>query len=70
MQKDAADTEDVAHIELPFCEPMYEDIYGTITLENDSVEGEVQMVSIGSFVERAGRPFHMGGVVFQPVSGA
>ena len=51
------DTEDVAHIALLFCVPMYADVFGTLTLENDAIRGEVPVVPkrrVGR-VGRAGR---------------
>ena len=37
-------TGDAAYITLPFCEPAYVSIYGTLAFENDSIKGEIPMV--------------------------
>ena len=37
-------TGDAAFITLPFCEPEYVSIYGTLAFENDSIKGEIPMV--------------------------
>ena len=40
-------TADAAYAALPFCEPAYAGIFGTLTLANDTAEGEVELVNKG-----------------------
>ena len=37
-------TADAAYAALPFCEPAYVDIYGTLTFENNSIRGEIPLM--------------------------